>query len=413
MSWQEQLRQLDTELAHGRISADDHRKQRDELLAEASASAPAKNRPASVDERLRWRSSNPGAQPRADSTTGHTQPASGQPGAPDWPADAPTDWPETAATDWPTESAPARTSKVPQALLQPPIADPYADPPTRPHVPTPGDKLAEPVSPSQPSPGQPSPSQPSPGPPAQPGGGLPPLAGPAPVPMPSAAGKPLADDAELTRKPRVDRRGRLLYGGVAAGLVLALVAVGIWLSGDPAEPTAANDQVAANQQQAPGPANELDSLMPALPGVANENNSSVTVEKGRQLGLYTKEEATILEENNVSGVTYRGSANEGIGYAILVAENEDDAGAKQTTQALHDELVRTGFEPGPEVPREPDLRVLKRLSEQSNTYRVVYQSGDYTVRMGLAQMPAAQESALATEFEQMIGTVLEKFPTRQ
>ncbi|KAA2263698.1 hypothetical protein F0L68_09405 [Solihabitans fulvus] len=41
MSWQEELQQLDSALAEGRISADDYRRRRDEVLAQASAAQPA------------------------------------------------------------------------------------------------------------------------------------------------------------------------------------------------------------------------------------------------------------------------------------------------------------------------------------------------------------------------------------
>ena len=66
MSWQEELRRLDAELAGGRITRHEHRKQRDELLAAASGGAA----PSPVAAPLvpvgtqpgvsRWQSSNPG-----------------------------------------------------------------------------------------------------------------------------------------------------------------------------------------------------------------------------------------------------------------------------------------------------------------------------------------------------------------
>ncbi|NBH10467.1 hypothetical protein GTY80_45425, partial [Amycolatopsis sp. SID8362] len=64
MSWQEELRRLDAELAEGRIEPADHRKQRDELLAQASGSTV----PSPVPSPLRrpgdtWRSANPASHP--------------------------------------------------------------------------------------------------------------------------------------------------------------------------------------------------------------------------------------------------------------------------------------------------------------------------------------------------------------
>jgi len=59
MGWQEELRRLDVELANGRITHENHRKQRDELLAAASAGvdpspvASPLRRPAGPAERCR------------------------------------------------------------------------------------------------------------------------------------------------------------------------------------------------------------------------------------------------------------------------------------------------------------------------------------------------------------------------
>src|SRR5689334_1438882 len=74
MSWQEELRRLDAELAEGRIEPADHRKQRDELLAQASGSTV----PSPVPSPLRrpgdtWRSANPASHPAPAQPVPHQQ----------------------------------------------------------------------------------------------------------------------------------------------------------------------------------------------------------------------------------------------------------------------------------------------------------------------------------------------------
>ena len=74
MSWQDDLRRLDADLAAGRIEPAAHRKQRDELLAQASGSTV----PSPVPSPLRrpataWHSTNPAAQPPVDPRTAPPQ----------------------------------------------------------------------------------------------------------------------------------------------------------------------------------------------------------------------------------------------------------------------------------------------------------------------------------------------------
>ncbi|RKT51910.1 hypothetical protein [Saccharothrix australiensis] len=79
MAWQEDLAELDRTLAEGRISADEYRRRRDELLASASGAGPQPqqgNGPFGAP--FRWEASQP-AQPNADATQVVN---TGQPGVP-------------------------------------------------------------------------------------------------------------------------------------------------------------------------------------------------------------------------------------------------------------------------------------------------------------------------------------------
>lgn len=75
MSWQEDLAELDRTLAEGRISADDYRRRRDEILASASGGGPAGATPPSTNSGpfappMRWDAVQPSPpqQPNPDAT---------------------------------------------------------------------------------------------------------------------------------------------------------------------------------------------------------------------------------------------------------------------------------------------------------------------------------------------------------
>jgi hypothetical protein len=82
MSWQEELQQLDSELAQGRVTPEDYRQRRDQLLGLAQQAGtpigpPSQPLPAQPEQAapspfgapFRWQPSNPGAEPAAESTT--------------------------------------------------------------------------------------------------------------------------------------------------------------------------------------------------------------------------------------------------------------------------------------------------------------------------------------------------------
>lgn len=70
MTWQEELQKLDLELASGRISADDYRRRRDEVLSgSASAPAPQQQQQGPFAQPFRWQATPPQQQaPNPDAT---------------------------------------------------------------------------------------------------------------------------------------------------------------------------------------------------------------------------------------------------------------------------------------------------------------------------------------------------------
>ncbi|MFB9906525.1 hypothetical protein [Allokutzneria oryzae] len=111
MTWQEELRSLDAELAAGNISADQYRQRRDHLLAQASAAGPTPKQPepgsgdGPFPPPFRWESSE---QPSESETTQVMQPVKDEPKA-----------------EQPEE--PPKSEEAPKAEEQPAKEEPAAD----------------------------------------------------------------------------------------------------------------------------------------------------------------------------------------------------------------------------------------------------------------------------------------------
>lgn len=148
MTWQDELRQLDEALAEGRVSAEDYRNRRDQLLASAASVAP--------------RAGDKG------STDSAKEPGTGSPFPPPfrWNAETPAETTQVigavAGEDAePTPGDSDRTQVVPgettQVVHRPPTGDPaHPGPPSAPGQPAPGQP------PGQPPQGQPPQGQPPP-----------------------------------------------------------------------------------------------------------------------------------------------------------------------------------------------------------------------------------------------------------
>ncbi|MFD2471590.1 hypothetical protein [Amycolatopsis silviterrae] len=187
MSWQEELRRLDAELAAGRLGHAEHRRQRDELLAEASGggtaspvASPLRQDAPSASGSPAW--STPVTSDSSDSSAAPSSPSTETPDATGTPRNVatitghgPFDGPTTALRIGPDGATlpsdqPGGTAapEQPAASSAPtPAADPAAPSgpsPTTPSAASPPGSFFSP----QPSPVTPPPSQPNPAAPHQP-----------------------------------------------------------------------------------------------------------------------------------------------------------------------------------------------------------------------------------------------------
>lgn len=310
MSWQDELRQLDVELASGRIGHTEHRKRRDELLAEASGGA----MPSPVASPLRhpagpWHSTNPAARPiELPAVTlppeQPTQPFDTRPREPERPA---AKRPLPSLPDHKT-TAPSPADINPTVYLRAEPPQPRRDPGTRQLPRT-----------------------------------LPPLA-PDAGPRHSA---PAPEDYAVVGK------GKPTWLFIAAGVlvVLGLIIGGtVWLGapkgGDqPSPPAIAQAPDAVGGPGAGQPAQEpaLEDRVPALPGSPLPENSTVSLDKGVELKLFPKESAQIFAQHGVTSVVFRGSSDGDTGYLAYAIPTRSDEDAKAVVAYLMQASQAGGF----------------------------------------------------------------------
>ncbi|UUV28302.1 hypothetical protein NQK81_26235 [Amycolatopsis roodepoortensis] len=318
MSWQDELRQLDVELASGRIGHTEHRKRRDELLAEASGGA----MPSPVASPLRhpagpWHSTNPAARPAELPTV--TLPPVPPPSTE--PREAPTSEPPKGRRALPSlpdhkTTAPSPADINPTVYLRAEPPQPRRDPGTR--------QLPR---------------------------NLPSLAPDDAVPQHRA---PALEDYAVVGK----KKPTWLFIAAGVLVVLGLIIGGtVWLGapkgGDQQSPPAiaqAPDALGGPGAAQPEPA--LEDRVPALPGSPLPENSTVSLDKGVELKLFQKESAQIFAQHGVTSVVFRGSSDGDTGYLAYAVPTRSDEDAKAVVAYLMQASQAGGFalRPGdPEV----------------------------------------------------------------
>ncbi|MFD8492535.1 hypothetical protein [Amycolatopsis sp. NPDC059657] len=298
MSWQEELRRLDAELAAGKLSHDQHRKLRDELLAGASGGGTASpvasplRRPAGGRQQG-WQSANPGldaprtAPPKREAPL-HEALTNGRRTT----APSPADQRQTEAIAYPN---PFDQPTIVHAAVQP----------------------------------------------------IPPLA----APRHAAPPPPPVDEGFRPAPPRNRRKPVWAFLAVGVLLVLALIVGGVWWfdSGkteDTAAPPVPSPVPAVPTSSAPGNTVKeptLEDKLPVLPGTPDKDNSIMSVAKGAELGHYSKEAAEFFETKGVTDVVFRGSADGSNGYLILVIPAKNPADAAAILKYLHDNSLSSGL----------------------------------------------------------------------
>lgn len=363
MSWQEALRRIDGDLAAGKLSKEQYALRREELLAEASSTT----------------AEQPSQAPDQQETT---------------PAPVPPPQPQVPAKDLLTTSRPMTAPSPADQQPTERMAYPKRKPLSRKAAPVRQAEVPPPVPAPRPAQQQPTRPQPIRQQPTQ------------PMFEPARPAKPAPPKAP---------GGRPTAAFLVLGVVIALVVIGgglWWLTSGGDENPQAGPPATSQPEEPPssGPSELVDEL-PQLPGVLNRGSGTFAPDEGAKRKLYGDDEALLLKRQGVREVTWKGSSRRvgeaTMAYVILVAENESAAKAKSTASVLRS-LSRVPKVDG--LPDYADLPTYRRLSEESNVYRVIYASGTKTVRVGVVQTPGVDEKQLTSELSDLLSQITAKLP---
>lgn len=395
MDWQDELRRLDKQLSEGEISAQDYRRLRDELLAEASA--PAQGRGSL------WTSARPDVTPEP-------APPPSSPDAEDTQvvADSTVVVQETVVNGKPVGEAVVRDKAA--------VSDTPAEDPDR------TERVAAETVAAGTAAGS---GRKLPTFPPRPVDGPMPKAPPLPAPAPWT-GKVLGEEVFADAKPQSGAR-RAVTILLSLVVVLAIAGGAVWFfafrsdeeapaARQPDNPPASNTPQSEASQPAPSapqsavpdnrPANLADVVGP-LPGAADENNGTISPARAGQLKLISPQEVAAAEDAGVEEVIFRGSTSGTVGNALLVLATPDGTAAGELATAERRYLRENGFDAGKEL--RGGLPVLVREDDVATVYRVVYTTGKYTVRFGVAQRDA-NPVQLRQELEAVADTILAVLP---
>lgn len=374
MTWQEELRQLDSRLADGELAANEYRKRRDEILAAASSAQP----PSPVI------GPPTGPQPvvAADSGDGDsaevTQVVSVKSGEAD----------ETQIIDAATVAGGVKNAENGSASTPPP---PQAPP-----------------APAMPQPQQPQTWSAQPPPPP---GMVPPqqqMHGPSVTPMD-------AQDLFTSNKPPAGSKKPWLLA-VAVVVVLAIVGGAVWFFGfkdsggtDTAQ-TTENTPTSESQAPPPPPVDIADIKLPGTPG---KNNGEMDIARAGEVGAIAASEGALIADAGAKKLVYSGSADGDLRYLLYSYKSEDAAAAAELTGKLLDIQKQLGYKETTVEGVPEAVTVTSVANDKAISIRGIYTYGDTTIQLSLLQIPAGDADALRTRFKDAMTTVTDAAPPQE
>ncbi|MEQ0561390.1 hypothetical protein ABJI51_26700 [Amycolatopsis sp. NEAU-NG30] len=405
MSWQEELRRLDEELAAGQLSADEYRARRDQVLSSAVGVQ---------DQQPQQPASN------ADATQ-VIAPVS-PPGGTPQPTPQPGDAERTQAVSWQAQQGrpgdPNATAYVPPVQAQP-FSPPGGFAPPQPGADDNPERTQVVRNTGDFQPNYQGYSQ---QPPAQPGWNQ--------VP-PAAAAPPWgADDTGSAHNPNDlswMRQGPESYfetksgsgkkkvlSIVAAVVVVLLAGFAIWwfgLRGDSTQtagPT--NAPTSAAPSTTPPPPSVAPTRVPPMPGKASDKNGTMSVDDAVQKEFLNAAEASSIKAAGSAYVTCQASSNTPFDYTVLLVNTKSVADANRLAQTLQRPAASTGLQTVSDHAGLPQsVAVFKAVLPDHTTYRAVYVSGAAVIRVDVNQAPAT-DTAVTKEFQGVMKAMLENVP---
>jgi hypothetical protein len=421
MSWQEELRRLDSELASGKITQHQHRKQRDDLLAAASGGAApspvtsprrnsrnskTNNSETNNSERPSWQSANPGAGGPPE------PPKAPEPPPPPTPVPPKFDSPggetrnnakkKDAKKDEPGPDS-GKTSK----LRRPTPANALLNTDRQTTAPSPADEHPTDSIPHPKIHEQPTVVRPAvmPPPPRMPGL----------VPeqqhqhQQHNQRKPSPDPFQELVAPRRGRsRPTWLFLACGVLLVLALIIGGtFWLNSGKKTGTTAQPPPAPSASPNPAaPPPSVEDKLPVLPGTPNPNNSTMSLDKGVEMKVYSPEEATLMKDNTGQELIYRNSSEGANGYLVYVVPTNTPANATALAGALEDFTIKAGLKPT----RSGPPHSVSGKNQNGQLAGTWYASGNLTVVVWVSQDLKGNEQVLVQRLTKTRDQVMGALP---
>ncbi|MEV6905434.1 flagellar basal body-associated protein FliL [Amycolatopsis sp. NPDC051071] len=446
VSWQEELRNLDEELASGRLSADDYRLRRDQVLSSAVAYGDPSQQPVQ----------QPGHQPQPpfQQPPFQQQPAPPQqPQAPQQPqqggnsADstqiiAPVNQPQAqggegertqVVPNWQQQQADPNRTQVVQPLASPPGGFQQQG-----HAsPAGGFPQQGQASPAGGFPQQPQQQQGYQQPPQQQGwtdtDASPPWGGSDFPPIsPVGSTEWVKQGPELFEDKPKGKGGKIAIIAIVAVLVLAGLGVGGYFAfkgdgGEPSDPTAApqptqSQNVPPTSSAKPKTPEEL--LFEKIPEQSGDEEAKSGVVPAAELASITgmdKGEADLVIAAGVKQVAYRGSRKQPdetgpqpakISVTVIPLTSPGAAGdlVKQLRQYQTTNKFVQITEPLPGMP--PKLNFQKKIDGDKGSYRGTWISGNNIIRVDILQNPLGGEEgekALSGTYQRAVKKTLENY----
>ncbi|MBB3049552.1 hypothetical protein FHS23_000547 [Prauserella isguenensis] len=404
MSWQEELRRLDAQLTAGALTEAEHRRKRDEILAEASSDGDGGGNGGGHGDGGGTSNTGDGDPSPQQGATGRstTAPAAGSgeqtSDGPTWAAANPAAAAQLSASRDSSDVRP--DANRPSSSQNRSSLNPSSQPPsTARRAPAP---LFVPHTPAN---GSTRPAEQG-----QFGAGLPPV---------DIDETSQASDYPDFSAPAKKRRGTWIVVPLVILLVLGGVIGGAWwlgTSGDGATSSAPASDTLADPDgddegggEGSGDEASLSDRLPELPGEPSPDNSTMSVDRALDLGFITDVDAESMRKFGVADLVYRASAEGRQGYSLLVARSPSEQKAVGLQRAMNTTLVKEGFSNGR---LHDDPRFISFTGEQADgrVSIVWYASGNKAVGIGVSQPTGGDERKLIGRLEETLTSLQDALP---
>ncbi|MEC3981432.1 flagellar basal body-associated protein FliL [Amycolatopsis sp. H20-H5] len=440
MSWQEELRNLDEELASGRLSADDYRLRRDQVLSSAVAygdpaqqqqqGAPAQppqspqqyQQPYQPQQQPQYQQPQNQAPQQPQQQPGQQQPAADStqiiaPVSP--PSGIPAPNAEATQIVSAADTGAERTQVVPGWQSQQPLADQ-----SRTQV-VPGHNSPPSGFPQQQAPHQGWNTPDADLSPPWGGSDFPPIS-------PVGSSEWVKQGPELFDDKPKGKGGKVAILVVVAVLVLGGLGVGgfFLFKGDgspqangPVNQTSTSQPAPPPKPRTPG--EQLFDRIPKQTGDEDPQSGDVPVSQLVSAGYLDESEASKLTSAGVSKVAWRGSQKkpdetgpQTPKISITIIPMTSPGGATELLKGLRQYQTTHGFtvitDTLPNIPATVNFQ--KKVTAEAGTYRATWISGNNIVRVDIAQNPLGDpngENALSGTYQRAVKKTLENFPVSE